>query len=258
MASPHPASKTRSSAIASRTLGKTRTWPSLRTLLLISGVAAPVWWVAMDIVSSLRYPGYSYADQTISELSAVGAPTRTFMLTVSGIPYATLMIAFGVGVWIVAGRTWVGRITGALLVVEAIFGFVGGVLFPMASREVMAAGEETLRNRLHAPYGLGMPVLFVLVTIFGSRLFGMRFRWYSYATIVVTLVFGFMTGMQVEQMQASEPTPWLGIVERITAYVPMLWIVVLAIALLRTKASEAEGQPEKPAERGKPIVQAKY
>jgi hypothetical protein len=160
------------------------------------------------------------------------------MMTVSGIPYAVLMIAFGVGVWIVAGRTRTGRVVGALLVVEAIFGFVGGVLFPMATREVMAAGEETLRNRLHAPYGLGMPILFVLVTIFGSRLFGKRFRWYSYATIIVTLVTGFVVGMQSGQMQANEPTPWLGVVERITAYTPMIWIVVLAIALLRSESSD--------------------
>jgi hypothetical protein len=163
------------------------------------------------------------------------------MMTVSGIPYVLLMIAFGVGVWLVAGvRSRVGKITGALLITEAIFGFVGGILFPMATREVIAAGEETLRNRLHAPYGLGMPILFILVTIFGSRLFGKRFRWYSYATIVVTLVTGFMVGMQTEQMLANEPTPWLGVIERVTAYVPMLWIVVLSIALLRANSQRAE------------------
>jgi hypothetical protein len=39
-------------------------------------------------------------------------------------------------------------------------------------------------------------------------------------------------------MQANEPTPWLGVVERITAYTPMLWIVVLAIALLRSESSD--------------------
>jgi hypothetical protein len=219
-------------------LGRINGRQTRRKVLLASGIAAVVWWIAIDVVGSLRYPGYSYVDQTISELSAIGAPTRTFMMTVSGIPYAVMMIAFGIGVWIVAGRTRAGRVAGALLVVEAVFGFVGGVLFPMATREVMAAGEETLRNRLHAPYGLGMPILFVLVTIAGSRLFGWRFRWYSYATIVVTLITGFMVGMQAGQMQANEPTPWLGVVERITAYIPMLWIVVFALALLRTESSD--------------------
>jgi hypothetical protein len=226
---------------ASRVLEGATERATLRTALLVCGALAAIWWVMIDVIGSLRYPGYSYVDQTISELSAVGAPTRTFMTTVSGIPYVLLMIAFGVGVWLVAGvRSRAGKITGALLITEAIFGFVGGMLFPMASREVMAAGEETVRNRLHAPYGLGMPILFILVTIFGSRLFGKRFRWYSYATIIVTLITGFMVGMQAEQMQANEPTPWLGVIERITAYVPMLWIVVLSISLLRVNSKQSE------------------
>lgn len=239
MQSPVRTSGTSDSAseVVSSILQEARERVTLRRVLLVCGIAAAVWWVAIDVVGSFRYPGYSYVDQTISELSAIGAPTRTFMMTVSGIPYAVLMIAFGVGVWLVTGvRSRVGKIAGALLIIEAIFGYVGGVLFPMATREVLAAGEETLRNRLHAPYGLGMPILFVLVTIVGSRLLGKRFRWYSYATIAITLVTGFMVGMQVEQMQANEPTPLLGIIERITAYVPMLWIVVFALGLLRREA----------------------
>ena len=239
MQSPVRTSGTSDSAseVVSSILQEARERVTLRRVLLVCGIAAAVWWVAIDVVGSFRYPVYSYVDQTISELSAIGAPTRTFMMTVSGIPYAVLMIAFGVGVWLVTGvRSRVGKIAGALLIIEAIFGYVGGVLFPMATREVLAAGEETLRNRLHAPYGLGMPILFVLVTIVGSRLLGKRFRWYSYATIAITLVTGFMVGMQVEQMQANEPTPLLGIIERITAYVPMLWIVVFALGLLRREA----------------------
>ncbi len=239
MQSPVRTSGTSDSAseVVSSILQEARERVTLRRVLLVCGIAAAVWWVAIDVVGSFRYPGYSYVDQTISELSAIGAPTRTFMMTVSGIPYAVLMIAFGVGIWLVTGvRSRVGKIAGALLIIEAIFGYVGGVLFPMATREVLAAGEETLRNRLHAPYGLGMPILFVLVTIVGSRLLGKRFRWYSYATIAITLVTGFMVGMQVEQMQANEPTPLLGIIERITAYVPMLWIVVFALGLLRREA----------------------
>jgi hypothetical protein len=218
---------------------------TVRMLLLACGIAAPVWWVAMDIAGSLRYPGYSYADQAISELSAVGAPTSSFMLVASGIPYTLLMIAFAAGVWIVAGSSRAGRVTGALLAVEAIFGLVGGIAFPMATREAIAAGDEALRNQLHAPYGVGMPILFVLVVLFGSRLFGRRFRLYSYATIIVTLAFGAMTGLQTGRLRADEPTPWLGVVERVTAYLPMLWVVVLAACLLGAEraALTRPGQP---------------
>lgn len=216
-----------------------RTPAKARVLLLACGIAAPVWWIAMDVAGSLRYPGYSYADQTISELSAVGAPTATFMLVASGIPYALLMVAFGAGVWIAAGASRTGRITGALLAIEAMFGLIGGLAFPMATREVIAAGQETLRNELHAPYGLGMPILFVLVVLFGSRLLGGRFRLYSYATIVVTFAFGAMTALQTDQLRADQPTPWLGVVERVTAYLPLIWVAVLAACLLRAEGSTA-------------------
>ncbi|HEU5099455.1 MAG TPA: hypothetical protein VFU22_10580 [Roseiflexaceae bacterium] len=36
--------------------------------MLGCGIVASAWWVVMDVVGSLRYPGYSYIDQTISEL----------------------------------------------------------------------------------------------------------------------------------------------------------------------------------------------
>ena len=99
-----------------------------RKILLGCGVVASAWWVSIDVVASLRYPGYSYTDQIISELSAEGAPTRTLWLVANAIPYAVLMTAFGVGVWAAAGRTRTGRVTGALIVGYAITGLWGMAL----------------------------------------------------------------------------------------------------------------------------------
>lgn len=58
----------------------------------------------------------------------------------------------------------------------------------MATREVLAAGKETLRNQMHPWYGIGMPILFVLAIGFGSRMFGRRFQYFSYATILAMVV----------------------------------------------------------------------
>lgn len=221
-----------------------------RQVLLGCGIVAPVWRGAMDVVGSLRYPGYSYRDQTISELSAQGAPTRTFMMVVSGIPYAALLIAFGVGVWSAAGGNRAGRISGAVIISEAAWGFVGGLAFPMATRAAIAASEETLRNKMHVWYGIGMPILFVLATGFGARLLGTRFRYFSYTTILITIVFGVVQGVQAGALQANQPTPWMGVEERVTAYAPMLWFAVLAIGLLRAEATKA------PRQLGQPMVTA--
>lgn len=212
-------------------------WPARRTarnVLLGCGIVAPVWWVAMDVIGSLRYPGYSYVDQTISELSAQGAPTRIFMLVLSGIPYAALMTAFGVGIWKTAEGRRAQRITAAVVLGETIWGFVGGIAFPMAIR----GHHQTLRNQMHAWYGIGMPIFFLLAVAFGSRLFGTHFRAYSYGTVIALLVFGALTAMQAPKVPANEPTPWIGIEERVNAYLPMLWFVALAIGLLRTNAAQ--------------------
>jgi hypothetical protein len=225
-----------------------------RQLLLGCGIVAPAWWVAMDVLGSLRYPGYSYIDQTISELSAEGAPTRIFITVLSLIPYVVLMIAFGLGVWRAAGGRPAGRVTGALLVGAAVWGGVGGLAFPMATREVIAAGQDTLRNQMHAWYGIGMPLLAALAIGFGSRLLGKRFRSCSYATILAMLVFGLLMGLQTSAMAANQPTPWMGAYERITAYAEMLWFMVLAVGLLRAQGSVAPGQPGNPTVTSQPLA----
>jgi hypothetical protein len=219
----------------------------LKKALLGCGIVGAAWWVGMDIVGSLRYPGYSYVDQTISELSAQGAPTRTFMLVLSSIPYTVLMTAFGVGIWLAAGGGRAGRIAGALVVAEAVWGFVGGIAFPMATRDVIAAGQDTLRNQMHLWYGIGMPILFALAIGFGSRLLDKRFRYYSYATLLTMLVFGLLMSLQSSAMTANEPTPWLGVQERVTAYAPMLWFMVLATGLVRRERPVAPRPLGRPA-----------
>lgn len=216
--------------------------PRLGKLLLGCGVVASAWWVAMDVVGSLRYEGYSYLDQTISELGAEGAPTRVFIAVLSGIPYAVLLIAFGVGIWLAAGERRAGRVTAVVLIAEAVWGVAGGLLFPMAMR----GAESTLRNDMHAVYGVGMPILFLLAIGFGSRLFGKRFRYFSYGTALVALVFGLLVTFQAPNVPANEPTPWIGFEERANAYLGMLWIALLAIGLLRSEGASTPRQLPKP------------
>lgn len=73
---------------------------------------------------------------------------------------------------------------------------------------------------------------------------GTRFRVYSYATIAGLVAFGALAGMQIPQMAANKPTPWMGLEERVNIYATMLWIAMLAIGLLRAEAVGAP-RPEK-------------
>src|SRR5215211_6340544 len=162
----------------------------VRKILLVCGIVSSVLYVATDLLASLLYPGYSYADQEFSELLAAGAPTRPLMVALSAIPYTLLVTAFAGGVWASSGRRRSGRVTGALLVGYAVIGFMGGVVFEMDRREVLAAGEATLRNSFHPPVTAVMSLFMLLAMGFGATLLGRRFRYYSYGTILTLVVFG--------------------------------------------------------------------
>jgi hypothetical protein len=207
----------------------------LRKILLGCGIVSSVLYVVTDVLGTLRYPGYSYADQTFSELTAQGAPTRPLMVALNGIPYGVLVAAFAGGVWASAGPKRAARITRAMLLGYAAFGVAGGLVFPMRPREALAAGEGTLRNTMHIPATAVMSLFIVLAMGFGATLLEKRFRYYSYGTIAILLVFGVLASLQAGQMAANEPTPWMGIEERINIYATMLWVAALAIGLLRAQ-----------------------
>jgi hypothetical protein len=49
------------------------------------------------------------------------------------------------------------------------------------------------------------------------------------------VVGGVLTGLDQPNLEPNLPTPWMGVWERINIYAYMLWVVVLAIALLRAQ-----------------------
>ncbi len=206
---------------------------SLKKVLLICGILSSLLYYGADALAAMLYEGYSYTDQTISELSAIGAPTAP-LLSITGIVYLFLVIAFGLGVWKSSGRNRALRITAILLIVFGLIGFLWP-FGPMHQREVLAAGGGTFSDTLHLIISAIDSVLFLLMIGVGSFAFGKRFRLYSIVTIIVLLVFGVRMSMDVPKVGANEPTPWLGVIERINIFSAMLWILMLAIVLLRAE-----------------------
>jgi hypothetical protein len=68
----------------------------VRRLLLTCGVIAPLIYIATDIAAARLYPGYSYSDQAVSELFAIGAPTATMVVRLFTLSSA-LFVLFSVG-----------------------------------------------------------------------------------------------------------------------------------------------------------------
>src|SRR5688500_2103422 len=70
----------------------------VRRILLTCGILSSLLYFSMNVYFLTHWVGYSSVSQTISELSAVGAPTRPLWV-LFGTVYALLLAAFGYGVW---------------------------------------------------------------------------------------------------------------------------------------------------------------
>ena len=114
-----------------------------RQALLACGILSSLLYVATDAVGGLRYPGYSFNSQAVSELMAVGAPSETFVDPLF-IAYGVLTLAFAIGVFREGrDRSHALRITGVLLMGYAAVGFAGPTLFEMHQRGAGNLGADT-------------------------------------------------------------------------------------------------------------------
>jgi hypothetical protein len=206
----------------------------VRKVLLICGIVSSLLYVAMNIVGAMQFEGYDSTSQAVSELFAIGAPSRPVWVLL-GIVYQVLVIAFGWGVWASAGRNRTLRVVGGLLLAYGVVG-LAAPFFPMHMR---GAGV-TLTDTMHKILTMVTVLLMLTAIGFGAAALRKWFRFYSIATIVILLVFGALTGLDAPRIEANLPTPWVGVTERIDIGVFLLWVVVLAVALLRTQGDKPQ------------------
>ena len=199
----------------------------VRKVLLVCGILSSLLYVAMNVIAALLYEGYSSASQTVSELSAIGAPTRPLWLLLA-VPYTMLVTASGWGVRVAAGRNRPLRVVGGLMIA---LGVIGLFWPPMHPRGI----EPTLTDTVHVVFAMVTILLMMLAIGFGAAAFGKRFRIYSIATMLVLVAFGALTGLEAPGIPAHLPTPRIGVWERINIGVFLLWVAVLAAALLRAR-----------------------
>lgn len=202
-------------------------------VLLVCGVLSSLLYVCADLFASFHWEGYSYAHQSYSELLAIGAPTRAFMIPLS-VVYNALVIAFAAGVWGAAGGKRRLRIAAVLLFAYGTASLVGPFV-PMQQR----GSEMALTDVLHIVCTVVIVLSSLLAMGFGAAAFGKRFRVYSIAAIATVTLFGVLAGMQGSRIAEGLPTPWVGVVERANIYSIMLWVLVLAVAVLRARSAEA-------------------
>jgi hypothetical protein len=201
----------------------------MRKILLACGIVSSLWYLAINIIVPMQDPAYSSVTQTISELSAIGAPTRALWVPLGAL-YPLLYIAFGWGVLKSTGGKRSLRVTGILIVIYGVLNFYWP---PMHTREVLAAGGGTLSDSLHIAWAMMTLLVNMVLMGFGAAALGKRFRIYTISTFVAFIVFGILTGVESPGVQTNSPTPGIGIWERINIAAFMFWVIVFAVTLMR-------------------------
>lgn len=198
--------------------------------LLVCGILSSLVYVGTDILAGMLWEGYSFVSQSVSELSAVGAPTRTLVVPLY-LAYDVLLIAFALGVWVLAGRNRAQRVTALMVIGNAVIALVVVIFFPIHLGEAMSTFPNTMNVIL-----MGVSVLCYLLAMgFGAAAYKNWFRFYSIGTLLTYLVLAVFRLLTASQIPAGESVSLVGIQERTMIYGYLLWVLVLAIVLLRAK-----------------------
>ena len=203
-----------------------------RRALLVCGVISSVLYLtAIDVLAPIVYPGYhGYTSQMVSELMALGAPTRP-LLVLPMLLYNLLIFAFAAGVWASAEGRRARTLTAAALVGYGVCSSVGLLFAPMDLRTA-GISDQTL---LHI-WDTALQGLFIaMVLVFGVGVHAGRFRRYSLATLAICVVFGALASLEVAQSSMR----WIGLTERVNIYAWMLWLPALALSLLPARGPNA-------------------
>jgi hypothetical protein len=202
----------------------------LRVLLLSCGVLGALLFAITDFAAGFRYPGYNFYSQAISELFAVGAPTSSFVVPIFTIG-SLLAVAFSLGVWMSAGGSRIIRLISLMFVGNAANGLILWYFYPMHMRGV----EPTFTDTMHILLA-GVGVVFVLLAVLFSAIYLRGWiRACSIIGVLVLLVPGAIVFLTIPGLMMGEPTPFVGLTERVSTYGYYLWQTAFIVYLVRCK-----------------------
>lgn len=198
---------------------------TMQNALLVCGILSSIWYVVINIYVPTHYEGYSPSSLTVSELSAVGAPTRLLWVLLV-LWYPLLFGAFGWGVLHAASGNRHLRFVGALIIAYCVINLYWP---PMHMRGT----EPTLTDTLHIVWAVIANIFMWLFMGFGAAALSKQFRIYTITSIALHIVFGLLTFLEAPNIPINGPTPTIGIWERMNIGIFMLWVVVFASTLLK-------------------------
>jgi hypothetical protein len=204
--------------------------------LLFCGILSSAWYIAINFYVPMQDAAYSIASFTVSELSAIGAPTRILWVLLV-LAYPLLFGAFGWGVLQAAEGKRTLRTVGFLILAYSIF----NLFWPPMH---MRGHEPTLTDTLHIVWAIITNIFMWLFMVLGAMALGKRFQIYTIISIIPNIVFGSLTFLEAPNIPKNGPTPMIGIWERVNILIFMLWVIVFAAVLLKRNKAVVVGNVE--------------
>lgn len=202
----------------------------LHKVYLACGIIASLVRVGTDVLAGRLWIGYSFIAQSISELSAIGAPTRTLVLSLEFI-YCMLMIAFSIGIWQLAYQKTLMRIVAILIAANAIITLIVSLFIPMSLNSTGVAYASTIHVVLMA---IGV-FSFLIAMGLGGAAHRNWFRPFSFGIILAYFILAGVRFLVPSQSTVTLPTPTVGIQERTMVLGYLLWVVAFALLYTRKK-----------------------
>ncbi len=193
---------------------------ALADVIPLFGIIAPILFIVTDLAAGFIRKNYSFVYQSMNELSAVGAPTRPYVVSLNIVGYV-LVIVFGLAVWKLGGHNPALRILAILAVGFGVFNLIG-IFFPM-----QVGKPPSTINVVIGALGVFSLVLAIPVAAFAFN------GWFRIASIVLASLFVLLTifGLYIAPRMGGYTTTPIGLQERTMMYLTFSWLAALAFAL---------------------------
>jgi lysylphosphatidylglycerol synthetase-like protein (DUF2156 family) len=210
---------------------------SIWQIIAISGAVSALIYMAHVVLGGILWPEYNHVTQTISELTADGAPNASFLRILTTI-YGILAIVFSVSLYFFSREKGFSKAakTGAiLLIIMEVVSLVGYGLFPLSE----GGTEMDPQNIGH----LIVTGIVVLCTVTCGFFIGLGLRktalkrtgiFVFVCAIIMVLAGGFTPAAMANNL------PVAGLVERINIFTLQLWIFVLSLRIFVDGRAMAE------------------
>ncbi|MDD2777281.1 MAG: DUF998 domain-containing protein [Methanocellales archaeon] len=196
----------------------------VQRMLAICGIVGPILYTIVLIAIGLLRPGYNHLKQFMSELGEVGGPNAIIMNTIGFMLLGVLMIAFSLGLH--RGIKEGSKIGPALIAISGV-GWITVGLFHVDPNTVNAS----LKAMLHVIGAMLVGLGFSTAPFAIARRSRKDHRWVSYRPY--SLATGLLTAILGLVFIFGGIEGWMGALQRMVIGVPLLWIEVMAIRLLR-------------------------